>query len=338
MFQHITLGIFWPFKEIDAPHIFAPANDLTDKPFSSIDRHIPVLPRLFNSLTDLQRPQQPNIQIGRQNRMIQKRMPFQHSILIVTKTRQSMFNKVIQRLQRLSPRRRIPKRPQITKVVPEPRFNQRQNLLNHLIRFKPQRPLNRHITGGRLAIVVIIVPLVPRRFVALHQQARLAPHVAVKILHPQRFTPLGPSLELRMAGDEPVIGQDMRLDRRVLQLLDQPPLARLGTDHPDCPGFLCASQQLAYDRPCIVGIIQPRIMNIPPILTEFMGKFAHRSKEKRDLLGVMPHVFRFFGNLCHHDNIAALVRLFQCRKPMRELIPQHQNKTAHQGTSLPAQS
>ena len=61
--KNIPLGIRRPFEEIDATHIFAPANDLADKPFGGINRCMPVLPHLFGRTTDLERVKETHVDI-----------------------------------------------------------------------------------------------------------------------------------------------------------------------------------------------------------------------------------------------------------------------------------
>jgi hypothetical protein len=63
------------------------------------------------------------------------------------------------------------------------------------------------VIRGGLAVVVVVVPLAALGLVAVHQEAGLAPHLAVEPLHPQFLAPLGPGLEFGMRTQEAVVGE-----------------------------------------------------------------------------------------------------------------------------------
>ena len=182
---------------------------------------------------------------------------------------------------------------------------------------------------------MVIVPLVSGRLVALHQQARLAAHVSIEILHPQRFAPLGPVLELLVGGNESVILQQRDLQRAVLQRLDQPKLTRSRRKHLGRVPLLGAAQQLATDGLAVLGVVQLGIIDSPAILPQPRRKLAHGGQDQRDLLGVMGHIRPLFRHLGHDNNVAVLIGLAQGRHALGQLIPKDQNQSAHHGTSAP---
>ena len=65
---------------------------------------------------------------------------------------------------------------------------------------------------GRLAVIRIEIPLAADRLVAVHQQAGLAAHVAVEILHAQLLAARRPGLERRRRTQEAIVGQDVDRD------------------------------------------------------------------------------------------------------------------------------
>ena len=99
--QNITGGIVRPLKEIDAPHILAPADDLPDEPFGGVDRRVSCGIGVGSGLANLGHVQQPDVKVGRQDRVIQEFILVQHRVLIVPKPRQGIRDEMVQRLQRL---------------------------------------------------------------------------------------------------------------------------------------------------------------------------------------------------------------------------------------------
>mmetsp|Transcript_78 Transcript_78/g.187 ORF Transcript_78/g.187 Transcript_78/m.187 type:complete len:218 (+) Transcript_78:367-1020(+) len=184
MAQAIARGIVRPFKEIDAPHIFAPADDLANESFGRVDGHVTCFPSVLNSSTHLHRIEQADVQIGRHQRVIEKLMLRQHRILIIAKFGQPVFHKMRQGAPRLPLIGGKPERARRPEMITKPALHQRDNVLNHFIRRELHRPAEIHLTRGRLAVVMVIIPLAARWIIAFHQQPRLAAHFAVKILHP----------------------------------------------------------------------------------------------------------------------------------------------------------
>ena len=224
-------------------------------------------------------------------------------------------------------------------MVAEARLDEGQNLLGHRVRFEP----GRHRTGQPLrrplAVVMVEIPLTALGLVTVHQKAGLAPHLAVEILHPQGLAPLRPSLEVRVGTKEPVILQQVHLERMVLQRLDQAPFAGFGRQHLRRAERVGPAQQLARDGTCILRIIEPRISHAPALPFQPGGELAHGGEKKRDLLGVVGDVVRFRRDLGHYHHVARLVGSLQRRDVGRNLVAQHQNEArGHHGTGLPAQS
>ena len=67
--KRIVLHILRTSMPINAAHIFAPTNDLTNEAFGRVDRHFAGLILRFDRTAELQRIKQPGIQVRRQNRM-----------------------------------------------------------------------------------------------------------------------------------------------------------------------------------------------------------------------------------------------------------------------------
>ena len=67
--QRIAFHIIGAGMPVNAAHIFAPANDLTNEPFSSIDGHFARLISFFDRMAQFQRIKQSGVDVRRQNRM-----------------------------------------------------------------------------------------------------------------------------------------------------------------------------------------------------------------------------------------------------------------------------
>ena len=126
----------------------------------------------------------------------------------------------------------------------------------------------RDVVRGRFAVLGIVVPLATFGGVAIHQQAGLAAHVAVEILHPQRLAALGPSVEFILRADEPGVRFHRQLERHVFERLDQAPFAGLGGDDLRRAGVFGAAEQFAGDRTCVFSVVELRVAHIPAALAQ----------------------------------------------------------------------
>ena len=231
-----------------------------------------------------------------------------------------------------------PEGPQRPEAVAEPRLHEVQHPFHRLVRRELHRPAVVDGIGRGLAVVVVIVPLPALGLVAVHQKARLAPHLAVEILHPQRLAALGPVFEFLQRRDEARVLQLPHLQRHLVQQLDQPPFPGPGADDLLRPALFGPAQKLSGDRPGIAGIVELGITHVPAGLAQTCRELAHGGEDQRDLLGVMLHVAGLVRDLRHHHDVLGLVGLLQRRQLLRQLVAQHEHQPAHHGTALPCQS
>ena len=119
-------------------------------------------------------------------------------------------------------------------MVREAGFHEGQHLCGDRIGGKVGHFREGGVALGRLAIVVIKIPLPALGCVSNHQQPGFPPHIAIEILHPQLLAPLRPSGKLRVAGDEPVIGEDLRHGRPALHIIEHAPFAGGGNHNASC--------------------------------------------------------------------------------------------------------
>jgi hypothetical protein len=141
----------------------------------------------------------------------------------------------------------------VPKLSPKRASTRVQHLLDRFVGGELHRPAEIHLVRGRLAVVVVVVPLAALGLVAVHQEAGLAPHLAVEPLHPQFLAPLGPGLELGVRTQEPVIGELVDGDRAVLERGDQAKLSGFGRQHLVAPVAHRRAQKSPGMEPALSG-------------------------------------------------------------------------------------
>ena len=332
--QRVAPHVIGALQRPDAAHEFPPADDLPDEPLCRIDRHAPRLPFRLDPAADLHGRQKAKVQIGRDQRMAQRRIARQHRILLIPEGGQRMGREMLQRRQRIRPRHAPAEGPERPKMRRKPRLDQRQHLLRHRIRRETRRARAEEIGLGRLAVVMVEIPLPARRLVPLHHQPGLAPHLAIEEFHPQLLAPLGPGAELRLRTEEPVIRQHGHRQRAVLQRGAQPPIPRRGGDHLARAHLRRAPDQFPHDALAVLRIIQPGIGDLPAARAQLFREMPHRRQDQRDLLRVMRDVGSFRHHLGHHHHITRM-RGAQRGHVGRQLIAQHKDQTRPAHAPLP---
>ena len=182
---------------------------------------------LFDPATDMQRIKQSDIDVGRQDSMVQKFLVHQHGVLRFAKLRKSMGKKVIERLFRLFCCDCKPEGFNVAKIVRRNTQGHGDALLRDLIKGKARRLRHQQVTLGGFPVFRIKIPLSAFGLVAVHQQSGLPAHVAVEVLHAQFLAFRGPLPEGRVGADETCVFHCFD----ELQLLAQAPFAGFGHHH-----------------------------------------------------------------------------------------------------------
>ena len=203
----VFAGVIRHQQPIDAPHIFPPAQDLANEALHRIERRLTLPVSLLGGLTDHQRIQQTNIQIGRQQAVEQGVFPGDHGILEITEVRQPLFDKMCQCLLCLGGGGAPAKICQVADVIGEVLLHQRQHLLVDGIARERKVHGQGHVTLVGLAVAGIKIPLTAHRRIPFHEQAGVATHFPVEELHAQLFLAAGPALEEGRGTEEPTVFQ-----------------------------------------------------------------------------------------------------------------------------------
>jgi hypothetical protein len=141
--------------------------------------------------------------------VIEKAFAEHHGVLVVTKVFEADVEEVFERRFRISASDREPEWIGITEVIGEARLNNRHDIAGDLVLLEVRGLGHEQIRPGGLAVVMIEVPLTTSGLVTVHQQARLAAHIAVEIFHAQLFAALRPRGKIINATDEARVGQDL---------------------------------------------------------------------------------------------------------------------------------
>ena len=156
------------------------------------------------------------------------------------------------------------------------------------IRWKTQWLRNGNCFRERFAIISVIIPLPAQRLTTIHQPACSPAHLTIEVFDAELLAPRRPAREVGGRAEEARVGQYVDGQReppgpRGLHLAD-PPLARLGDDH---PLRLVAGDRLAQLRgegAAVALRIQGHILDPPAEPAQLGREVAHRREQEGDLL------------------------------------------------------
>ena len=264
--QRIRLGIIRHFQPVNPAHIFPPSEDLPDEPFNRVERcQIRAIGKL-RPLADFPRSQQSAIEIGRQERVKQKRLTLLHRILHIPEGGQTRRDKMIERRERIRTRHAPAKRLERAIMRFEPLPYESKNLPRDLVRLEPRPPRQAQPARQGLPVVAIIIPLATRRRVAIHQKSALPPHLAIEELHPQLLASVRPAGKPGAITEKPVIGADFNGHTEFLgQSLhhrQNPKFTRLRQHNLPRTMTGNTARDFPLERARIIGVIQLDILNL----------------------------------------------------------------------------
>ena len=164
----------------------------------------------------------------------------------------------------------------------------------------------------------------------VHQKPGLASHLAIEELHPQRLATVRPSAELVPRADEALVRQDRdRQPSLRLPGIDQlahPPLTGFRHDNAAGPRLSRDARHLTREAAAVLSIVEPHIAHGPPVSLQFGCEVAHRRKQERNLLLVVPNVSRLLRHLGHDDDITRLVAGPKAGQVKAQLIAENGNE------------
>ena len=173
---------------VQLPHVFPPAQDLTDEAFHRGQGGCAVPIGLFGGVYGVQRVQHAEIERNRQQRVRHRPVVAEHGVLIAAEQRQSMLDELRQCFLCFAWRHREQSGSVGTDRIEAHLVEVASHLRVDVVLNRPEGRRDRQNTvalGRRLPIVGIEVPAATDWLGALHQDPEPAALLAVEILHPK---------------------------------------------------------------------------------------------------------------------------------------------------------
>ena len=192
------------------------------------------------------------------------------------------------------------------------------DVLRHGIGCKMQGLWHRQIGLGGFAVLCVKIPLPTFGRIAVHEQAGLAAHIAIKILHAQLLAVLGPVFKFAMRAQKPVVGQDCHRNIKTVGPAIEhglyAPFARLS--HAQCRDFvpLNCARDFAGKATAVFGLGQFYVIDGPTCAAQIICMVAHGGQNIRHFGFMVRHIFGFFVHLRHQDDACFFVLPSQRRQ------------------------
>ena len=185
--QCVVFNVVGHLGPINAPHIFAPTQNLPDKTLGTLQWHMATAVSRFNRLDHFMGTEQLQVQCGREVGVIEPWFAWPECILIAPKQRQTFLYKTLQCVQGLIAGDGPCKAVQAARVMGKSLLNQAHHLACDGVGCKAGawRQSARPMATKCLTVVGIKVPLTPRRLTVVHQDAKALAQFAVEELQPQ---------------------------------------------------------------------------------------------------------------------------------------------------------
>ena len=268
---------------VEVPDVVAPAQDLADEPLGGLQRHVTTAVCVLGRLDDLRRVEEAEVHRGRKEGVGHPRVAGHDCVLVRPEPRQPVRHEVVERRERLGPRRGEPAWAVGTDerdvAVPLPAVQVVPDLGVDVVLRGPKRFADAQgllAARGRLAVLGVEVPAAPDRFVAVHQHAVATPGVAVEVLQEQPPSTAGLRPRREVLASRHVAAGRQPLD---LALVGQGPHE----------GHRGAGRRLDHlERVVDVGegVAVPLDARIPAPLPELGGAVPHRAEDEMRLLAV----------------------------------------------------
>ena len=347
--QLIRLGEARHGVPVEPAHIFAPADDLADEALDRIQWRAPLAVFGLGGLAQFERVEQTDVQTGREHRVIEIVRPVDHRVLIGAEQREALGEEGLGGLQRLGAGNGPAEGFQIAEVIGEARAHQFDHLLRDAIGDEFGRKRRFHLRAPvlwrRLAVVGIEVPDAAGGShvsfgIALHQEAGLAAHCAVEILHGEVLAVVREGAEIGVAGDQAGVWEEahgagqaaLPFDQRLLHA----PFARLGDAHFARVMALAGARYLAGEAAGVGGVVEAHVIDLPAFGAQFRSEMAHRREDQHDLLLVVTHIGRLVPYLHHQDRGLTGGEAFETGESEGELVAEdrHKNGAGHAQVTL----
>ncbi len=281
------------------------------KPSGRVERHVTCRVGFGDGFANLGGGQQAAIERRRQPRMEKEALALHHRILPGAEIGQRRAHEMAERAPCFPGGDRQVECLDRSEMVGEALLDEIKHLARHSIRREAHRVRVDGALAWRLAVLLVEVPDAALGLIPVHQQAGLAAHLAVEMLHDEFVPALRPGLEIEDRAEEAVVLDDLHRQPEpmppALDRLLHAPLA--GLDDADPLGLVPADGplDLAVEAAAVAALAKRDVIDRPAIPFEFGGEVPHRRQDQRDLRLVMSDVGRLLGDL-HHQHHRILLR------------------------------
>ncbi len=183
-----------------------------------------------------------------------------------------------------------------------------------------------------LAVVGVEVPLAADRLPLVHQHAVALPKLAVEVLQPQRFAPLGVGGELEHGAEEVAVFADLQLQpgtfHHRLQRLPDAPVARRRHHHTLRRQRRQGRLQLGGQAATVARVVQAPVVKRPAGALQRLREVAHRGQEERDALLARPDVSRLLVDFSHPHRVLRGIEAIEGGRFQVELVAEHDDEGA----------
>ena len=240
---------------------------------------------------------------------------------------------MVQSLQRIRARHRPAEGREIAEMVGEALPHKRHDVARHGVRFEALALGGRKACGQGLAVFLVEIPLAALGLVALHQQPRLAAHLAIEELHAIGFSLVSPTGETAPRAEEAVVLADLQWETKLrgpfAHHLRHPPFAGLRGHEGVRLMRGDGAGEFAGEETRIGGVVKPHIMHADAFAFQFLGEMAHGREDQDDLLLVVRGIGRLLRDLGHEHDVLRGVEAIERAQFARELIAEHQTQIFH---------
>ena len=157
-------------------------------------------------------------------------------------------------------------------MIGEPVPDQPQHVLRDVVGAETFGLRHEQVGLCGLAVVRIEIPFPALGRIAVHQQAGLAPHLAIEILHAQLLAPVGPAFELGPRAHKTVVVQNVYRQAEAagpsFHVVPDTPFP--GFRHHNAFGIVAADGpfHLTGKRARVARVINPHVVHRPPLAAQ----------------------------------------------------------------------
>ena len=335
----VALEVAGHLCPVDAPHEFAPAQDLADETLHAGQRCLALPVGGFCGLHHLAGMYQFQVECRGELGVVEPGFAGPQGVFVAPEQGQAMGDERPQGFEALCAGDRPGKAVQPTRVVGKALVDQVEDSLGGGVGF--EAAARRQGTGPLrtegFAVVGVEVPLTPFGLAIVGQQDAVAlAQFPVEILQPQLFSPFGVGREVPHGGEEmpvvPHVQGQTGCGSHGLDRLPHPPIAGGGHHQLLGPQLRHCAGKFVREAAAVVGIVQPAVVQGIAFVAQCLGEMPHGGQKQRRALFAGRDVGRLLRHLGHPHGILLWVESVECGGLDVELVAQHDHQMPQRGS------